>query len=115
MVVVDKARVQRVAMVKGLPALHAMALLLHAETHPKVVLALKARVMDAAKARVRVAVAKSNAVIPVLTTGAMAKAAQPPEMAPARKAVVRIRPVAVKAVKNVVILMATNYRATLIL
>ena len=111
----DKARVQRVAMVKGLPALHAMALLLHAGTHPKVVLALKARVMDAAKVRVKVAGAKSNAVIPVLTTGAMAKAVQLPEMVLARKAVVRIRPVAVKAVKNVVILMATNYRATLIL
>ena len=114
--VVDKARVQRVAMVKGLPALHAMALLLHAAMPPRAVVpGLMARVMDAAKARVRVAVAKSNAVIPVLTTEAMAKAVQPPEMAPARKAVVRIRPVAVKAVKNVAILMATNYRATLIL
>ncbi len=111
----DKARVQRVAMVKGLPALHAMVLLLHAGTHPRVVLALMARVMDAAKARVRVAVAKSNAVIPVLTTEARVKAVQPPEMVPARKAVVRIRPVAVKAVKNVAILTATNYRATLIL
>jgi hypothetical protein len=92
-----------------------MVLLLHAAMPPRVGLALKARVMVAVKAVAMAAEAKSNVEIPVLTTEAMAKAVQPPEMVPARKAVVQTRPVAVKAVKNAAILMATNYRATLIL
>ena len=110
--VVDKARVQRVAMVKGLPALHAMALLLHAETHPKVVLALKARVMDAAKARVRVAGAKSNAVIPVLTTARMVKAVQLHAVRAQRDVAVAAREVKA-AGKTAIAAMAMNCHATL--
>jgi hypothetical protein len=113
-VVVVKAPAKHVA--KAQPAHRAMALRHHAAMPPKAHRVLKAKATVAVKAAtVTVAVAKSNAVIHVLTTAVMAKAV-PHRVAHVLMAVAQVAAHKVgKAVKTAAATTVTSCLATLTL